>query len=67
MNHYIMKNGTLIPYDTSYIICMFTQCLLSNKSGEVIFALEDEIEDYKEKHLQFFKEDKDEKSTESIG
>lgn len=60
MDYYTMKNGTIIPFDSSYIVCMFSETLISNKTGAVIFALGDEILDFKEKHINFWYGDKDE-------
>lgn len=56
MIFYRMKNGTLIPYDSTYIICRFTETIISSKTGTVIFALGDEVEDYIEKHLEFWED-----------
>lgn len=61
MDYYTMKNGTIIPFNTIYIICMFSETLISSKTGDVIFALGDEIHDYKKEHIKCFYGEEDEK------
>ena len=55
MNYFTMKNGTVIPFNTNYIVCVFSETIISSKTGGVIYGLGDEIQDYLKAHLEFLK------------
>ncbi len=53
MDYYIMKDGTLIVFDKSFIVDIETQCILSNKTGQPILDLDVEVEDFRKQFKEW--------------